>query len=243
MNSLYLVILRFLLMKKLHSGFNTFMAFVVISLIIVGCEHTNSVIVNSVLNKNAMSFSKFPKEEIVVFKNIYEYKEGIAGMLKLVDSTLIIFNVLPRASNLLNNYSLDSGILSTGYFGKGRGPGEAMGPRAIGVNVNSLWLQDITLKKVFTINKRKVLNTTKSFSFNEYNIENQYYMIDLKDSLHFFGVGYINSAYKIQEIDLISGKVTNEYGKIEKTPGNMPLQLFKSVYQSLIFSIRPTNPS
>ncbi|MGV8096466.1 MAG: BF3164 family lipoprotein [Mangrovibacterium sp.] len=221
-------------MKKLHPSLKPFVVFVVTGLIIVGCEPTNSV-----LNKNSMFFSRFPREDAVVFQNIYEYKEGIAGMLKLVDSTLIIFNVQPGANNLLNNYCLDSGILSTGYLGKGRGPGEAMGPRAIGVNGNSLWLQDITLKKVFTIDKRKAINTITPVHFNEYPLENHYYMIDFKDSLHFFGVGSINSDYKIQEIDLISGKVITEYGKIEETPRDMPLQLFKSVYQSFIFT-KPT---
>ena len=200
----------------------------------VGCGSTESV-----LNENFMFFSKFPKEDTVVFKNIYEYKEGVAGMLRLVDSTLMIFNVQPGAKKFLNNYSLKSGILSDGYFAKGRGPGEAMGPRAIGVNGNSLWLQDITLKKIFTIDRRKVINIMSSVSFNEYPLQNHYYMIDFKDSLHFLGVGNINSQFKIQEIDLTSGKVTKEFGKIEKLPENMSLMLFKSIYQSLIFS-KPT---
>jgi hypothetical protein len=216
-----------LAMKNLHPRLKPFVVFVATWLLIVGCEPTSSV-----LNKNFMSFSKFPSEDAVVFKNIYEYKEGIAGMLKLVDSTLIIFNVQPGANNFLNNYSLNSGVLSDGYFGKGRGPGEVIGPRAIGIRNNTVWLQDITLRKVFTIDKRKVTNA----SFNEYPFENHYYMIDFKDSLHFFGVGNINSKYKIQEIDLISGRVINEYGKIEQTSGDIPLQLFKSVYQSFIFA-------
>jgi len=234
MHSLYLKILRLWTVKKLHLSFKPFALFVATFIIIVACESTNNV-----LNKNSISFSKFQSEETVLFENICEYKEGIAGMLKLVDSTLIIFNVQPGANNFLNNYSLNSGVLSNGYFSKGRGPNEVMGPRAIGVNGNSLWLQDITLRKVCTIDKGKVINTIKSASFNKYPLENHYYMIDFKDSLHFFGIGYVDSEFKIQEIDLVSGKIINEYGKIEVKPGDISLQLYKSIYQSFIFT-KPT---
>ena len=234
MDYLYLKLLSLWAMTKLHQGLKQFVVFAIACLIITGCESPNSV-----LNKNFRYFSKFPKKDAIVFKNIYEYKEGIAGMLKLVDSTLIVFNVQPGVNNFLNSYSLKSGILSNGYMNKGRGPGEVMGPRAIGVNGNSLWLQDITTKKVFTIDKRKVINPVIPVSFNEYPIKNHYYMIDFKDSLHYFGVGSVNSRYKIQKIDLISGKVVNEYGKIEKTPEDLSLQLYKSVYQSFIFT-KPT---
>ncbi len=220
--------------KELHPRLKLFVATVVTCLLIVGCEPADSV-----LNENFISFSKFPKEEVIVFKNIYDYKEGIAGMIKLLDSTLIIFNVQPGANNFLNNFSLSSGIISNGYLGKGRGPGEAIGPRAIGVNGNSLWLQDITLKKTFTIDKGKIVDTISSVSFHEYPIEDHYYMIDFKDSLHFYGVGNINSEYKIQEIDLTSGKVIKQFGKIKKIPDGMSLLLFKSIYQSLIFT-KPT---
>lgn len=234
MNCICLKIFRLWIVKKLQPCLKTFEVFVISCLIIVGCEPANTV-----FNNNSTSFSKFPREDTVVFKKFYEYKEGIAGMLKLVDSTLIIFNVQPGSNNFLNNYALKSGILSNGYFGKGRGPSEALAPSAIGVNSNSLWLQDITLNKVFTIDKNRIISKNTSVSFDEYPHENHYYMIDFRDSLHFFGVGNVNSEYKIQEIDLISGKVINEFGKIEEIPDNMSLLLFKSVYQSLIFA-KPT---
>ena len=222
------------IVKNIQGCSETIIVFMVSFLIIAGCQHTNDV-----FNKNSISFSKFPKEDTIIFKNIYEYEEGIAGMLKLVDSTLIIFNVQPGAKKFLNIYSLKSGILSNGYVGKGRGPGEALSPSAIGVNRQRLWLQDITLNKVFTTDIRSITNTNTLVSFNEYSHENHYYMIDFKDSLHYFGVGSISSHFKIQEIDLTSGKVTKEFGKIEKLPENMSLMLFKSIYQSLIFS-KPT---
>ena len=154
MKSLYLKILRLLVVKNLNPNLKPLVAFVFIWLTIVGCEPRISVI-----NKNSRYFSKFPKEQTVVFNNISEYKKGIAGTLTLVDSTLTILNVLPGAKKFLTNYSFNSGKYSKEYLRKGSGPGEAMGPISIGVNDNSLWVQDIILKKIFTIDKRKVINT------------------------------------------------------------------------------------
>jgi len=234
MYSLYLKELRLLVVKNIYSYFKAFVVSVIISLTIFGCEHGTSVI-----NKNSRYFSKFHEEETVIFENICEFKEGIAGTLTLFDSTIIILNEQPGAKRSLYNYSLKSGILSKGYLSKGSGPGEAMGPIMIGVNDNNLWVQDFMLKKIFTIDKRKVINIITPVSFNEYPIENQCYMIGFKDSLHYFGVGLINSEFKVQEIELTTGKVINEYGKIDETPRNISTQLFKSVYESFIF-VKPT---
>ncbi len=221
-------------MKKFYPGLDQIVVFVIICLITIGCEPANSI-----LNKNSRYFSKFPEEETVVFKDVCEYKEGIAGTLILIDSTLVILNEQPGIKNFLNCYSLKNGILSNGYLSEGRGPGEAIGPMMIGASGDILWVQDVVLNKVFIIDKNKVINQITPVSFIEYPIADRYYMIGFKDSLHYFGVGSANSEYKIQEIDLITGKVINEYGKIEKTPGDISLQLFKSAYQSFIFT-KPT---
>ena len=234
MNISFPKLLELLFCKKPYSHFNLILLIVIICLMISGCESKVNI-----LCKNTLHFSRFPEEITVDFTDICEYKEGIAGTMILIDSTLIILNEQPGANSFLNNYSLKSGIISDGYLNKGRGPAEAMGPRIIGVNGNSLWLQDIILKKVFTIDKRKVVNKIIPVSFNEFFYENQYYMIDFKDSLHYFGIGYINSEYKIQEIELITGKVIDEYEKIEETPENISIPLFKSVYQSFIY-VKPT---
>lgn len=226
--------LGLLFFKNFFSNFKLILLIVIICLMIFGCESEINI-----LSKNTLHFSKFPEEITVDFTDICEYKEGIAGTIILVDSSLVILNEQPGAKYFLNNYSLKSGLISKGYFGKGRGPGESMGPRMIGVNGNKLWLQDIILRKTFTIEKEKIINTIKPIDFDEYHYENQYYMIDFKDSLSYFGVGNINSEYKIQKIDLITGKVIDECGKIEETPGNISIPLFKSVYQSFIY-VKPS---
>lgn len=88
------------MMKILSISVKTIIVLVAISSLHVGCKDNKMV-----LNKNSIIFSKFPREDSITFRNIYEFKEGSAGMLELVDSTLIIFNVAPGSQYFLYNYS------------------------------------------------------------------------------------------------------------------------------------------
>jgi hypothetical protein len=183
---------------------------------------------------NTIMFSKFPTEDTIKFSNICEYKNGAIGMIKLVDSSLIIFNVNEGAKYFLNNYSLTNGQVSKGYLSMGKGPGQAIGARGIGTCGNSLWIQDISLKKILTINKAKALSNKTVDYFSEYPVKDDYYMIAFKDSLHYFGVGHENSAFKVQEIELFSGKKINEFGSFEKVPDNIKFGSFKAAHQCFI---------
>lgn len=206
----------------------------ILALFLIGCSHKSHI-----LNENTISFSKFIREDKISFSDIYEYKDGVAGMLELVDSTLIILNVGQGNNYFLNNYSLKSGQLSKGYLSQGKGPGEAIGVRGIGLNGNTLWFYDISLKKIMTIDKTKAIGNNMIISFNEYPVKGDHYMIGFKDSLHYFGVGSKNSAFKIQEVELISSKETNEYGKFSIVPNNIPFISFKFAYETFIFT-KPT---
>lgn len=153
-----------------------------------------------------------------------------------MDSTLIIFNASGKNDNFFYNYSLKNNILSKGYLKGGRGPGEAIGAISTGITGNSLWLYDITLKKILTLNKEKVLRQDKSQSANEYPIKDDYYMINLKDSLTCLAVGNFHSKYKIQEIDLNSHKVLSEYGEFKNIPDNVPFDAYKSAHECFILT-------
>ena len=207
--------------------------FVAFALLFIGCKNKR------ILNDNTLSFSKFPKEDQISFQNIYELKEGVAGILKLVDSTLIIFNVSEGANYFLYNYSLTSGQLSEGYLSEGKGPGEAIGARMIGVTGNCLWLQDVSLKKILTINKSKAIAPNASHIFNEYKVKENHSMIDFKDSLHYFSIGSTQSVFKVQEYNLVSDREIKEYAEYNDIPHNISFDSFKSAYQFFIYS-KPT---
>ncbi len=220
--------------KKVCKVFKTAVVFSLLLLFLFSCQHEGII-----LNENIVLFTEFPKENKISFNNICEYKTGAAGMLELVDSVLIIFNVNEGAKYFISNYSLNSGQVFKEYLGSGRGPGEAIGARGIGVNDNILWVQDITLKKILTIEEKKVLSNDTIVSFNEYPIKEDYYMIDFKDKLHYFGVGLESSAYKIQEVDLVSGKIINEIGTFEGKPDDLEFSAVKTAYQCYIH-VKPT---
>ena len=100
-------------------------------------------------------------------------------------------------------------------------------------------MYDISLKKILTIDKTKALANNTFGSFNEFAVKEYYYMINFKDSLHFFGVASTNSPYRVQEVDLFSGKETNEYGKFQNITHKIPLKSLKSAYESFILT-KPT---
>lgn len=233
MKILYTNIICQLIVKINYYSINSLTAIIIIIFIFAGCGSNNDN-----LGENTILFSKFPKVDSVYFNNICEYKQGVAGMLELVDSTLIIFNVSLNSKYFLCNYSLKNGQFSNEYIGKGRGPGEAIGAIGIGINGNSLWLHDISLNKILIIDKSKAIAYDSTIYFKEYPVKENYYMIGFNDSLHYFGVGNNNSAFKIQEIDLISGKEINQYGEYKNISPNIPLVSFKSAHESFIY-IKP----
>ncbi len=191
------------------------------------------------LTEDKMSFSRFPQTDNLSFSKVYDYKEGIIGIIQLIDSNLIILNVNNSAKYFINNYSLNRVKLSNGHIRRGKGPGEAIGIIKIGINKKKLWLQDVPLQKILTIDIKSLLSNKPTTDFiTEYKIKNHYYMIGFKDTIHYFGIGNKNSSFKIQEVSLTSNKVTKEYGRIS-TSNNMNLSAYKSVYQSFIY-VKPT---
>ncbi|MGV8139560.1 MAG: BF3164 family lipoprotein [Mangrovibacterium sp.] len=188
------------------------------------------------LRNRTISFSTFEKEDTILFRDIYEFKEGVAGMMRLVDSTLIIFNVSDGADHFLYNYSLEKGRLFGSYLKKGRGPGEAIGIGGIGINGNSLWIQDVSLKKIMTIDKNKAVDDRVFRVFNEYKVKEYPGKADFKDSLHYFSTGSEDSDFRIQEFDLTLDRKINGYAKYDNIPDDISFDSFKSAHQTFIFS-------
>ncbi len=205
---------------------------IIISIIIfflTSCRDKDKI----VLNENMTSFSKFPKEINVSFKELYEYNKGIPKSLHTVDSTLIIFNVSHKIESFFYNYSLKSGQLSEGYLKKGRGPSEAIGGFCAGLIGNDLWAYDLTLKKIFITDKTKA-TTYKNPLFHIIPLKTDFYNIALIDRDHFLVNGKEDSKFKIQEIDSM-GKVIAEFGEFKHIPADMPLGALKDACHSFFF--------
>ncbi|QTD38552.1 hypothetical protein JL193_04495 [Polaribacter batillariae] len=197
--------------------------------ILISCSNKNKV----VLNHSNSSFANFPKEQNVSFENLFEYKVGTPKAMKLVDSTLIIFNSTKKIKSFFYNYSIKSGQISRGYLHKGRGPKEALGASCFGIVDNILWVHDVTLKKIFIMDKKEILSGNIS-SFKAYPLEGNYYQISVIDNSSILINGKIDSNYKIQEINF-SERLLNEFGEFENLPKDLPLDALKDAYHSFFF--------
>ncbi|WP_066223817.1 BF3164 family lipoprotein [Formosa haliotis] len=217
MNNLKISIVNSKMLKMFTIIFLTF-------LILVSCKNEN---------KNSISSSHFSKTDNISFKNLFEFNKGVVGMMHLIDSTMIIFNPDGNKDFFFYNYSIKKNELSDGYLNGGRGPGEAIAGIATGVKENKLWLYDIVLKKILMTDIDKALSNN-AFSFNEYPVNESFYKIDFINDQNYFAVGSNKSPYEIQQIELVSGYVKNEFEKIKTTSDDTPIHKYKYTYQSYI---------
>lgn len=185
------------------------------------------------LNENIVSFSKFPKEEKVFFNKMFEFNKGTPDGILLMDSTMIIINNGRSIDYFCYNYSFDNKKLSKGYLRKGRGPNEILSVASFGMQGNTFRLHDVTLKKILTINKEKLLED--NFIFNEYKVSENYNNVTFIDSLHFLTKSNKKSSFKINEIELLSFKQINKFGKFSSIPDDIPIDVVKDAYTSYMY--------
>lgn len=193
---------------------------------------------------NVRSFSDFPVNDSVSFDVLFEYKDGEPYDLHLIDSTLVIRN--PAKAGIeyfLYKYSLKNNQLSRGILKMGRGPGEALGVSVSGISGDALWLYDLTLGKVLTIDKEILLaHDSVLKEFDEYKIQDHYYRLDFIDSLHFAGVGNMLSKSKVNVVNLISGQQVNELGEVNTIPPDViPNEALKDAYITYVYTNSANN--
>lgn len=219
--------------NKINQRIQIKLLFVIAFICLVACNSSNEHDV--VLNKNTTVFSKFPKEQNVSFKNLFEYNKGNPRSIHIVDSVLVLANSSRETDYIFYSYSLINKKRSKRFLKIGRGPSEAIGVSATGINNNTLWAYDITLKKMLTTNIKNILNDKAGVLFNEYSVKDRYFKMDLTDSLHALGVSLEKINSKMDNIDFITGKKMNSLGKFHKVPSDLPLGALKDAYVSEIY--------
>jgi|GEM_PF-1353329 len=191
---------------------------------------------DNMLNKNTTFFTIFPREENIVFRDLFEYKKGNVSAIYPSDSALIFMNSRSGTDYFFYNYSLKKNILSEGFLKKGRGPNEALGVSSSGIFNNSFWIYDITLKKILTINRSKILEDSLSPVFNEYYFKEEFSGMDFIDSLNYLTVGDNISTYKIVQKDLITNTKITEFGQFENISSKKNISAFKDAYTCYIYT-------
>lgn len=174
------------------------------------------------INENVKTFSQFPKQENLKFKNLIEFRFGKPIKFIVADSTLILANREIGQEHNLFNYSLNKEKYSEPYLNKGRGPGELLGMTNMGINNNDFWINDFSGQKIMIFKKDKIISEGLASHFEEYPFENRFYEINLIDNRKCIVTGSEVSKFKLQIIDLPSGKIVDEFGKLKSTSEEYP---------------------
>ena len=210
-------------------------------LVISSCKKNESNLLT--INKNAIKFNKFPKEDNVNFSNLFEYKEGVPQEIHIIDSTLAISNERKGANYFLYNYSLKSNKLLKGYVAKGKGPFESIGGGKFGVLKDRIWFYDPSLFKVVFLDKKKFLINNTDSLYQEFNLKKEdteeYYFygsVAFIDSLNFLGIHKwgTSSKSKIEKVDLSLNKEIKGFGKYKEVWNNIDISTIRDAHSSSI---------
>lgn len=178
-----------------------------------------------IINSSNKTFTNFPLKKQLNLKKLVKYKFGNVRQIISIDSTLILKNHGGRAYNLYN-YSLKTNIFSKPYIQRCKNVGQVLGLTNIGVYKNSLYLNDFTAKKMMVLNKNNAIKDSSNLDIKEFSFtDNRYYRSILIDSLHAICTGSEKSKYKIQIINLPTGKIIDEFGRLNNRPKKIPLHI------------------
>ena len=178
-----------------------------------------------IINDDNRTYINFPIEKHLELKKLVKYKFGNIRQIIAVDSTLILKNHGGQGYNLYN-YSLKTLKFSKPYIKRGKDVKQILGSANIGIFNNSLFLNDFTAKKMMILNKNNMIDDSSNLKIKEFSFKgNRYYRSLLIDKLQSICTGSEKSKFKIQIIDLPTGKIIQEFGMLKKRPNDIPLHI------------------
>lgn len=196
---------------------------------------------------NTSFFESFPVRSQIDFENLIKFDKQEARKIILRDSSLLVWNIDGATDYFFYEYSLTSRKLIRKFIKGGRGYGEALGAFSGGLySSNMIWFHDITLNKLLIYNLNKDPVGKDSTGIREYPIHRLYYSTQLmNDTTKLLSTGEIEpnnekSNFKIQEVNISTGKRLNEYGTFANIPQGIQLGLWKMANQSFLF-LKPDN--
>lgn len=198
------------------------------SFVVIGCKSD----INDAWED--MPKTEFTEMDSVFLSNEYEFKEGNPATMHALDSTLIIHSF--DSDHVFYNYNINNKKLSAGYINFGRGPNEMSGPISSGITDDKLWVYDIVLKKIFTLDTKSFPNINKlETTLHSFPVKDNYYKISLLDSLHFLASGGEDDSNKVIKMDLSKDQVVEGYGEI-KLIDSPEEKAFRKADQKFIFA-------
>ena len=183
------------------------------------------------MQKHSMSFLKKVKCFLKIYLNIKWIFQLVSSPL----TPLSLFITGVNATFFFSNYALKNSRLSKGYLSKGNGPNELISGGRAGIVDDKLWIYDVNLKKIVTVDIKNVIANNTFSPSKEYKVKDYYSNIVFADSLHFCGDGKLisPSRSKLEKINLISGKKTGNYGEYRKLSSDLKLETIADIYSSI----------
>lgn len=182
------------------------------------------------------SFSVFPAEASLQFSTLFKMKEPAARRMFLVDSLLYIWGEGNESGHAFYHYSLSGQKLSAGLITIGQGYGQVVGAMSAGVFQKSkIWVHDIVLNKLVTVDVLRSMAGKDSVVLNEYQLPYFFYSAQLAENNRLLGAGSQDARCKIEAIDLTSGKGAGQYGTFDKEPAGVPFGSWKHAQEGFLF--------
>ncbi len=202
--------------------------YVFIAIIFIGCNRSRS-------EKNEQTFDEFPNEETLIPEKFADFSKGKITHLLIFDTLLFARNSKKTVKEyFVYSYSLNTKGILDSTFKLGSAKNEILSPLSTGLNSKSLWVYDFGKKKV----NIAMLATPKIIE--EFQVKTGLYSIQVNDSSQLYGNGDYEKEWKIQKIDIASGKILKSFGQYGKAPDGIHPMSWRSANESFLF-LRPDN--
>jgi len=183
--------------------------------------------------KDRIQKSEFKAVEKIKFENIGKLTNSFIGRMHLIDSSLFLTDF--ESDFIFHQYNPKSKSITKSFFKKGTKFSEGIAPLSSGVlNKNLFWFHDVSLSRLVTA-KRVSLNGRDTLEYKQYNIPNNFFSVQLKDSATILAIGGYHVKERIQEININSGQEVSKFGVYENKPEGMPYNSWKYANEGFLF--------
>lgn len=200
---------------------------ILIALLIASCGR------KEVVNKNR-TFSKFPEEKNISFKEFAKYEAGEFSKMFIIDTILYGYDWRAFSGHFFLAYGVNSKKNIGKFIPHGRKQGKALGAVSLGLFKNKLWMYDTSLNKIILVNLNSSQNLTDSITYSEIPFSQKFYNIQFLTNNKIIGNSNYSVPEVLQEVDLNTGKILSSYGELTNSPKGVPYFAWKRANEAFL---------